>query len=327
MANKNLDNEYSEISKIKAKERKSLFSKKNVVGVGIGDKIIAGKHTGETCITVFVSKKLNSEKIKSSDLVPSTIENYKTDVVEVGNIVAIGAEEKQESEINDGPLTGRIRPVIGGYSIGHVDITAGTMATVVTDNPQNTKFYILSNNHVLANSNNAKIGDSILQPGSSDGGKSPEDSVAKLSRFVPIEFIDSTDDSTDDPVNYVDAAIAEGSLTTINSRVYRIGNVKRIGPAKVGSRVQKSGRTTNYTKGDVTHIDVDLKVNFPGRVAYFEKQILTTPMSEPGDSGSLLFDANNNAIGLLFAGSDQVTVYNHIDLVCKYLKIQLMTEE
>ncbi len=47
---------------------------------------------------------------------------------------------------------------------------------------------ILSNNHVLANSNAARLGDAILQPGVYDGGKFPQDHIADLLEFVTLNF-------------------------------------------------------------------------------------------------------------------------------------------
>jgi hypothetical protein len=47
---------------------------------------------------------------------------------------------------------------------------------------------MLSNNHVLANSNAAEIGDPILQPGPYDGGRYPGDQIAVLEDFVRIHF-------------------------------------------------------------------------------------------------------------------------------------------
>lgn len=49
-----------------------------------------------------------------------------------------------------------------------------------------------------------------------------------------------------------------------------------------------------------------------GRTARFEDQIITGPMSEGGDSGSLLVDADElKAVGLLFAGSAGPTGVTH----------------
>ncbi len=53
------------------------------------------------------------------------------------------------------------RPVVGGISIAHKDVTAGTIAYFCRsikagDNPD--KIYVLSNNHVLANDQQRKNG-------------------------------------------------------------------------------------------------------------------------------------------------------------------------
>lgn len=222
-------------------------------------------------------------------------------------------------------LTHRVRPAYGGLSIGHYRITAGTLGTCVYDAQYAVgvppKYYVLSNNHVLANSNNAKIGDPILQPGPYDGGTTAADTIAWLSRFVPIRFAESGQV----PINYVDAAIAEGDFRNLDRRIFWCGDIKRINSApQVGSLVQKTGRTTNYTTGRVVNINATVDVNYGnGRIARFAKQILTTPMSAGGDSGSLVSDLEEGAVGLLFAGSPYVTVMNPIPLVQQLLGIRV----
>lgn len=222
-------------------------------------------------------------------------------------------------------LANRVRPAEGGYSIGHFAITAGTYSTAVFDRspfpgvPRKT--YVLSNNHVLANSNFARIGDPILQPGPADGGTFPADVIARLSRFVTINFLPSI------RPNYVDAAIAEGPFHWLDREIYWIGYVKGIrrGYPRVGEIVQKTGRTTNYTTGRVTAINATVNVNYgAGRVARFIRQIVTSNMSAGGDSGSLVLDLNENAVGLLFAGSSQATIINRIDYVQALLGIRIV---
>jgi hypothetical protein len=85
------------------------------VGVGIGHKIKVGKDTGERCLTVFVSQKLEPALVRVDDLVPETLGKFKTDVVESGHIFAggISLEElpthKQE-EVDVEVLSDYIRP-------------------------------------------------------------------------------------------------------------------------------------------------------------------------------------------------------------------------
>jgi len=194
-----LEGEYVPVAEAQEKHQEMLLAKENVVGVATGHKIKEERDTGEPSVVVFVSQKIDKALIRPDDLIPETVEKFKTDVIETGEIFAgnIGIEEKHEEEkeeVGVEVLHWRIRPAKGGFSVGHHKITAGTIATCVYDlTPFPSiprKYYLLSNNHVLANSNDAKIGDPILQPGPYDGGKIPADIIARLSRFVPIKFME-----------------------------------------------------------------------------------------------------------------------------------------
>jgi hypothetical protein len=321
-----LEGEYLEVANVQASEEDAILAKGNVVGVGVGHKITEGQETGDTSLTVFVSQKLDPSLLAEDDLIPEQVGKFKTDVVQTGDIFAGGVDAGElsmtrEDEVGIQTLQWRIRPVEGGYSVGHYAITAGTYATAVTDSSPfpgiPRRYYVLSNNHVLANSNNANIGDPILQPGPYDGGSYPADMIARLSRYVPIKF--------DGSCNYVDAAIAEGPFQLLDREIYWIGYVKGLASVQVGTLVQKTGRTTNYTTGRVTAIGATVNVNYGGgRVARMCQQIVTTNMSAGGDSGSLLCDLNENAVGLLFAGSNTITIHNNIFFVQSLLGIRIV---
>ncbi|HEV2523546.1 MAG TPA: hypothetical protein VGU44_00245, partial [Gammaproteobacteria bacterium] len=199
------------------------------------------------------------------------------------------------------------RPVNPGISVGHESVSAGTIGAILTD--QNGTHHILSNNHVLADTNQGKKGDKIIQPGSSDGGK---EEVAKLEYFVPIVM-----QCSNNIKNKVDVAIAAlNEQSKLNCVVPNIGEVIGINTAHIGMKVEKSGRTTGYTQGNVEAIDADLTVHYKGgQKALFSNQIKTSLMSSPGDSGSLLTSKSNNgsteAVGLMFAGSRKNSFANH----------------
>ena len=93
--------------------------------------------------------------------------------------------------------------------------------------------------------------------------------------------------------------------------------------AKRGMKLQKSGRTTGYTMGKIKDMDAAVKVDYDGKTAVFVGQILTTAMSQGGDSGSLVLNDRKQAIGLLFAGSEAVTILNPIKEVFTRLKVSL----
>lgn len=161
-----------------ARHQHALLSKRNVVGVGVGYKESHGVNTGDIAVVVLVEQKKPKAALSDDDLIPPELEGLRTDVLEVGDLRALQTARD------------RYRPIIpSGVSIGHYKVTAGTLGTIVKD--KNTgEFFLLSNNHVLANSNDALIGDPILQPAPMDGGVEPNDVVAKLERYVKILFTD-----------------------------------------------------------------------------------------------------------------------------------------
>jgi hypothetical protein len=89
--------------------------------------------------------------------------------------------------------------------------------------------------------------------------------------------------------------------------------------------VCKSGRTTAFTTGTIRVLEATMTVNYGlDRVATFEGQIVSTAMSQGGDSGSLLVtNDTHHAVGLLFAGSSQATIFNPIQAVLDQLRVEI----
>ncbi|MCK4330892.1 hypothetical protein KAX02_13765 [candidate division WOR-3 bacterium] len=324
---------FIKVQKALIKNRKKLL-KKHIEAVGIGYKVKNGKQTCELAIICSVRKKLPIEEISKKDLIPREIKGVKTDVIEVGVIKALH--------------TNRHRPAPGGVSVGHVLISAGTLGCVVK---KDSIRYMLSNNHVLACSNEAKIGDSILQPGSHDSGKFPEDHIADLKDFVPINFSGIPSEC---PItglfiriingvlyvirsntrlqavkqaesNLVDAAIAQPlNDEDISDEIMEIGKIEGVKSAILGMKIQKSGRTTGLTQGEITQINVTANIQYgEGKIAQFTDQIMSGPMSTGGDSGSAILTEDSKLCGLLFAGSDQITICNRIEHVFELLDVRL----
>jgi len=154
----------------------NLFDNPDVVGTAVGLD-----DNGELVIKVFVL----TEQFRG---IPQSLEGFPVEVEVTGMFVALF------------DTTARYRPAPIGVSTGHPDITAGTIGCRVTDG---TNVYALSNNHVYANSNEASIGDNVLQPGSFDGGTDPGDAIGTLFDFEEIDF--------DFGDNTIDAAIALSS--------------------------------------------------------------------------------------------------------------------
>ena len=296
--------EIAEITEVIEAHEREIFKYENVVGVGAGFKTAKGKLTRDIGLVVFVEKKMPKAEVLARGIVPKEIDGKKTDVVEVGRIEAL-------------PFKGSYRPAFPGCSIGHYRITAGTFGCMVQDKRTHA-FKILSNNHVLANTNAARIGDPVLQPGRYDGGVYPRDMIARLEKYVPLSA------ST---YNLVDAAVAQPiNLRYVIASIARLGIPTGTAQARLGWTVHKAGRTTQLTSGRVTATNASVKVGYGGGITLlFHNQILTTSIGAGGDSGSLLVDPYKRAVGLLFAGSSTITVHNHITNVLMALGVEMVT--
>lgn len=314
------------------KHRKRLHAFPNVVAVGIGYKVVGGKKTSRLGIICSVEKKLPVSELAEGEIIPAEIEGIVTDVVETGIIRAIQTH------------TDRIRPAIGGISIGHKDISAGTFGCLTN---YHGKQVILSNNHVLANSNEAKIGDPILQPGTYDGGVYPLDHIANLEAFIPIVYAGSRGIcpisswivkflnmlysglgrktrfqivETGEEENVIDIAVA-APVDAVSPEIMEVGLIQGKREGLLGMKIKKSGRTTGLTFGEIEQVNVSVNVSYGNRkTAYFVDQFLAGAMCDGGDSGSIALDEDNYMVGLLFAGSDTTTLFNPVRYIDDWLE-------
>lgn len=161
----------------------------------------------------------------------------------------------------------KARPLRIGLSVGHVDITAGTLGCFVSRADDN-RVLILSNNHVLANEDNAKLEDPILQSGPLDGGKNAQDLVACLFRFIRLKKRE----------NRVDAAIAAlvDGIARDPTDLKGLGKLRgvRTDPLDVGDEVFKVGRTTGLTRGRISTIEIDgVSVEYETGILGFDGQM------------------------------------------------------
>lgn len=246
--------------------------------------------------------------------------------------------------------TKKLRPTPGGCSIGHYQITAGTLGCWVK---KAGKWMILSNNHVLANCNEAEIGDPILQPGVYDGGELDKDELAKLYDFVEISMLEPslcpvagvivrainflyrvflrktrfTAYVPSEP-NLVDCAIAKpNSKDDVLNEILECESPVGVTEPLIGMKVKKSGRTTGLTHGEISQIDVVVSVDIgDGKTALFIDQfaIEGEGISAGGDSGSvILSEGGGFCVGLLFAGSENITLANRFSNVMEALGVAI----
>src|SRR6185436_11477054 len=220
------------------------------------------------------------------------------------------------SGLADGGANHQVRNQHFGVSGGNVNdhsnafCCSGTLGSLVTIN--GTK-YILSNNHVLARSDQAVAGEDISQPGLIDNSCRVATLVGDFTAAVPLG-------------QNVDAAVAQLRTGTMDSTGFiedvGVPSSTIVNPS-VGLAVAKSGRTTGFTTGTVSSINTSVSVQYQrgcnsGKkftVSYTNQVVInSSTFRAGGDSGSLIVtnNASHNPVALLFAGSSTTTIGNPI---------------
>jgi hypothetical protein len=209
--------------------------------------------------------------------------------------------------------------MIGGISGANAKLagqsgTIGYFCTRKSKLPRRKEIHLLSNSHVFADLRKTQVDDDdlILQP--SPGERSSSRPVGTLVNFSALKFEGRLEEA-----NHVDAAIAKlWSPLAHRPLIPLIGTIQGHVATKdieVGERVRKFGRTTGYTEGQVFSIYLDIWIRYDrtGQSAFFANQILIEPalpefarFVSGGDSGSLLVDKEQHAIGLIFAGVSEI---------------------
>jgi hypothetical protein len=297
----NSEEAFERVKEVQERHTEKLMAREGVVGTAVGHN-----DHGRQAVMVLLDRP-------GVGGIPQTLEGVPVRAVVVGQVYALAT------------ATARFpRPVPTGVSTGHPAITAGTIACRVKDRSGAT--YALSNNHVYANENQAGIGDSVLQPGRYDGGVDPTDAIGTLAAFSPLRF--------DGAANTIDAAIAKCPAANLGPGTpaggYGVPKAVPL-PPHVGMPVQKYGRTTGLTYGNIYALNATIKVGYSSGTALFTKQLIITPgtFSGAGDSGALVVtrSANNghNArpVGLLFAGSGSYAIANPIGPVLAYFGVKI----
>jgi hypothetical protein len=232
-------------------------------------------------------------------------------------------ENAQSGAVELGSSGGNVKDANPG-----VACCGGTLGSLVN---RNGTLFILSNNHVLADSDTGTIGDGIIQPGLIDTNctSTGATTVANLSQFFTLEG---------NPPNPVDAAIAQ----IVAGRVDTTGNILLLGTsvdaggvpvpgapmagsgilANIGDAVAKGGRSSGLTCSTVGSVSVTATVQYQKgcgtgttfNVMYMNQiSVNGGTFSTEGDSGSLIVRQDTaNPVALLFAGSDTDTVGNPI---------------
>ncbi|WP_436924016.1 hypothetical protein [Halosimplex amylolyticum] len=312
-----------------------LLAKPNVLAVGRGPKRTDGDVLDEEAVVVVVRRKLPKSELADDDLVPETVdvdeETVQTDVVDAGGeFYALAQQYAPDDPVTQQPSEGgmrqpiqrpdrqefvgevgpaqtrmdRWRPASGGVSIGHPDVTAGTLGTSPLYTSDDETVF-LTNAHVAAPANRSSAGDTILQPGRHDGGTSPDDAIGELLEWSEL---------SEDEINRTDSALVRIEGDLVENDVLGIPDLNGWANARYGEVHVKSGRTTGVTSGELIARDLRAEINYGhpfSEPLEFEGLDVFGAMSSGGDSGSVIGTLRPDGFygtDLLFAGSPKITL-------------------
>lgn len=326
--------------KILKKHTPEILQKRGVVTVGLGNKWTGGKDTGKVALVVGVKQKLPISLLAVEDVIPTEVKGLVTDVWQVGEIKLLNEIDRKS----------RIRPAPGGVSIGNVIVTAGTFGCLVYKGGQpfilsNNHVLAAVNKAEIGssivqpgtydggtlNDEIAKLSEFIEIKILGVSGCGIAKSITAICNFLAQLFKRRTRVIALAGLegNTVDCAIAKPNTEQdVTDNILEIGIP--IGEAEpvVGMKVKKSGRSSGLTHGEVIQVGVTANVQVgEGKIAMFTDQFaMGGDMSEPGDSGSdiitdgdffkegdagsILVAEDGTIVGLLFAGSDMLTLAN-----------------
>lgn len=322
---------HAEIRPVKQRIEDELLAQPGVVGVDINEKVSNGKPTGALAIVVYVEEKKPKSKLGKDEVIPAEIEGIPTDVKE--ERIELHASRVPLADVVPLVDAGKYTTLHGGISIGpcrsvHLNppdvpapgdyIFAGTLGAIVKDRTTQAVM-ALTNFHVACVDNGWTVGDAMCQQSRVDGGSCPADTFGALTRATLSEHVDG-------------AVISINSAQTTDCSIEQIGAVKGKAVAALNTAVRKRGRTTGLTYGKVTSVDASVTINYGDGLGShtLKNQIRVEPdttqsaqFSDHGDSGSVVVDAENKVVGLLFGGSSAATYANPIQSVLDELNVDL----
>jgi hypothetical protein len=273
--------------------RSEANSIRNIMGFGFGAKLIGGVPQEALAIGMYVVRKVSASDVHPDFLAERLVhtilgKNYLTDVI------ALGSPRLLHHAGQSYPLR-----MPGGVEIS--DSTGGAQGTLggwVVD--ENDTPYLLSCWHCSDGVTNGGIGKDVLQP---PGGSS----IAKIEASIDPRNCPAGTVTIDATLAKIDDMARVGDFIL---RVGEIRGVKQINQTYVKAR--KFGVTTHLTTGGIVHLSSTLTrlwAPIVGQYINYEKQLLIQPdpTSGPfvsnGDSGSVVVDADNYAIGLVVGGT------------------------
>lgn len=206
-----------------------------------------------------------------------------------------------------GPMRGLgprdlVVPVQPGVSCAHRSGPRGTIGCVLRKDGE--RRFLLSANHVIAQEDRAELGTPIVQP------VSGAEDVRRIGVLADKQPLAATG-------NLMDAAIARFTVDDFIVPQFNGKSIAamRTAELKTGDRVFKFGQTTFETTATVlSPVISNIKLDMRFGSYRFDEQIeihsaAGSPFADGGDSGALVYDEDDRAVGIVIGGDGLTRTY------------------
>ncbi len=324
--------------------RQVLMHLPNVTGVGVGWKETRGRITDVPAWRVYVTQKLPAKRMKEDDRVPPQLEGMATDVVPAGfaqpalALTSLGVSPAPGDTISNLRSLSRSNSgeshAAGLGTLGFFALVNGTREREVT---------LVSNRHVLL-AHGAGRGDPIYRPVFSHRG---ETAAVRADSLDPVAEVMHEGAEQNHRFQYPDEAAAEYFVDCATARMLRhpsrrtaehyvdrktvCGTTRMHALDVIGGRaprVRKLGGATGITYGWVIDAAAPVEnASGPRRLNNLAVKGDGGPFLAEGDSGAVLLNERDEAIGLLWGRNDRdpnLAYACHIHPVLDCLNVTMM---
>ena len=324
--------------------RQVLLRLPNVTGVGVGRKETCGRLTDVPAWRVYVTHKLLPKKLKADHRVPPRLEGMATDVVPSGFAQPALALTGVSVSPAPGDIISNLRGLSRGSPIESHATGLGTLGFfALVNGTREREVALISNRHVLL-AHGAGRGDPIYRPVFSHRG---ETAAVRADSLDPVAEVTHEGAEANHRFQYPDGATAEYFVDCAAARMLRVperfaaehsagGGVLR-GAARMHAldvvggrapRVHKLGGATGVTYGWVIDAAAPVEnAGGPRRLNNLAVKGDGGPFLGAGDSGAVLLNERDEAIGLLWGRNDRdpnLAYACHIHPVLDCLNVTMM---
>ncbi len=286
-------------SYLRARERFRALP--GVTGVDLGVKLRNGQTASRAGLTirVHIARKKTKAKIPRAQRIPGRFEGIRTDVVE--------ARYLAEHTAGHAARRARLDPLCPGACVSRTNGAAGTLGMFVQGRgADSASKYLLSADHVLADSGNPNVGDPIVQPAAEDGGTEVVAGLAARSKMHDAAI----------------ALVAQQARPCCNDVPDCADTIKGADFPFLGMIVHKFGIGTGTTAAEVVGFGDFDGVGAAMHLKPLASDIDDIPISDAGDSGAVWYDPTTGcAIGLHVRGSGSAAPKKEFAIATSIVKI------